>query len=250
MVGAKPDGIPEIIGSQSGHHRIQVDHTQRAPCLCVEQDIVQLGVIVRNAQAKDAASDLVCQDAAHTAPHPDLLDLFCNVSYPSGCVQADSVFKPPVSLRRVVKVRNRLDQAGGVKVPEIVLEMTKCFSGCRKQLRCIGDLIAQRIADIMNESPDFTASVPDIWFPVLCRQHGQGLPGRIAAFLKDCLLQILRDLPDILRHILRMDEDIAVDPLKDIARERFSHPLPSVSALQQICIIDMTVSVSSDALIP
>ena len=48
----EPDGIAEVIQAGAGHDRIQIDHTKRFACFCIQQDVIQLGIVVCYAQRK------------------------------------------------------------------------------------------------------------------------------------------------------------------------------------------------------
>ena len=148
-----------------------------------------------------------------------------------------------------MKIRDRLSQAGEIKVLQKILKMTKRFSGRCEKRRRAGDLIAHGSVNKQGESPDITVAVPDIRLPVLCRKYSQDFSERIPSCLPHCPMQILRDPPDVFRHLFRMDKDTAVDPLQDITGILSRQPAVTVPSLQQIGVVDMTVSVPPDPFI-
>ena len=50
MVGTEADGIAEVIGGKARHDGVKVDDAKALPRRFVEQDIVQLGIVVGDAQ--------------------------------------------------------------------------------------------------------------------------------------------------------------------------------------------------------
>ena len=47
---AEADGVAEVIEAGAGHDRIEVDDAQGLARLCVEQNVIELRVVVRDAQ--------------------------------------------------------------------------------------------------------------------------------------------------------------------------------------------------------
>ena len=45
--GPEADGVAKVVGRQTGHYRVQIDHTDSLMCSIIDHDIIQLCVIVR-----------------------------------------------------------------------------------------------------------------------------------------------------------------------------------------------------------
>lgn len=74
VVGTGADGIAEVVGRKSRHHGVEVNDTDAFSGSGIDEDIVDLGVIVGDAQRNFASCQLIQQDIAVLLPRMDKFD--------------------------------------------------------------------------------------------------------------------------------------------------------------------------------
>ena len=213
MVRAEADGVAEIVDGESRHGGVQIDDTDALVGVPVDQDVVQLRVVVGDAEGKLPFPQRPQSNAAVLFPRQKELDFR---GYPFRPVQLIG-FQRGEKLTEadfgVVEMGNGLVKCLGGIIPEHVLEPPERPSRRRKQLRR-GRLIAVGIFD-EGHQPPHPAPVVGHKIRALSGFHqAQGLPGGVAALGKNLSAQIGRDAHKILHHFLRMGKRGLGQPLQ------------------------------------
>lgn len=109
--GCAPHNVAEIIEREAGHHGIEVDHAKSLAGGLVEDDIVQLGVVVR-----DALGQLrIEQEAGHRLMGEGEFDLGLAKFRPSRRIGPDGLEQRLEAFRSVVIIGNRACSRGAGK---------------------------------------------------------------------------------------------------------------------------------------
>ena len=80
---AEADGVAEVIEAGAGHDRIEVDDAQGLARLCVEQNVIELRVVVRDAQRQLACLQRGLQRRHFRLPGKRKFDLGLNLRRPA-----------------------------------------------------------------------------------------------------------------------------------------------------------------------
>ena len=108
VVGTGADGIAEVVGRKSRHHGVEVNDTDAFSGSGIDEDIVDLGVIVGDAQRNFASCQLIQQDMAVFLPRMDKFDFRRNVLCAAQCIGGEGFFKIGIAVGRVVETGNGL----------------------------------------------------------------------------------------------------------------------------------------------
>ena len=87
VVGTGADGIAEVVGRKPRHHGVEVNDADAFSGGGVDEDIVDLGIVMGDAQGDFPGGKLVEQDMAVLLPRMDKFDFRRNVlcGSPRGC---------------------------------------------------------------------------------------------------------------------------------------------------------------------
>ena len=215
MVGAKADGVAEVIDGQPGHHGVQVDDAQGLTGFLIHKDVVQLGVVVGDPQGKHPVPQRLEGGGAVLLPGQHEVDIRLAVLGPAQRIGGHGVLQVLKPVFRVMEAGDgHVEGVGGV-VPQQPLEAAEGPAGGGKQLRRLGGLIAHRPLH-KGEGPPYAAlAVGDAGAAVPGADDGQGLPVGVAAQLFDLPAQVLGDVDDVLHQLLGLLKGHGADALDD-----------------------------------
>ena len=224
---AEADGVAEVIRRQPRHHRVQIDHAHAAPGLAIQQHVVELGVVVGDAQGDFARLHRVQQRVHLPLVLPAKLDFRRHAAQPAGLVARNRVFELAVARRGVVEIVDRLMQRIRRKAAHLPLEFAERLAGKLEQRGRVRQIVGYRVLNEQIHPPQAALPVVGEAFSPMRLHKGQRLARRIAALPLNLHLEERG-------HVLRPGEDIAVDALENKAL------LPR---RDQIRLVDVAVAV-------
>ena len=175
--GAETNGIAEVIGDQPGHHGVQVNDAERETGLGIQHDVVELGIVVRDADGKLAPIPHPLQRSGFLLAGEKKVYLRADFCQTAGGVRLDGEMKLPVAVGGVVKIRNRLTERLRRKVSQLILETAE---GNRALVEVHGRfrrLEAEAVLDKIVYPPVFSGFILTPGLPVLCRHQMQRSAG-------------------------------------------------------------------------
>ena len=116
---------------------IKVDNAKALAGCFVEQDIVQLGVVVSDAQRQFTRRQQVHHDMIICFAGADKLDLALYLCGTAHAILGHGALEIGEALGRVMKVRNRLIQGMSRILSQLMLEVTECYSCLLYTSRCV-----------------------------------------------------------------------------------------------------------------
>lgn len=125
VVGTEADRIPKIIGSKPRHDRVKVDNAKTLAGRFVEQDVVQLGVVVGDAQRQLARCQQIHHNVILCFAGADKLNFTLHLCGTTHAVLSHGALEVNEALGCVVEVRDCLVQSMGRVVGKLMLEIAK-----------------------------------------------------------------------------------------------------------------------------
>ena len=110
--------VAEVVRRQSGHDGVEVDHADTFAGGVIEQDVVELGVVVRDAFRQIR----IQQNAGDGLMREGEFDLRLGQDGAAGHVRGDRPLQRLESFRRVVKIRNGVVQSRRGQAGQHLLE--------------------------------------------------------------------------------------------------------------------------------
>ena len=171
-VGTEADGIAEVVDGIAGHHGVQVDDANGGACLLVKQDVVELGIVMCDAQWQLAGLACILQRVAEGLAllgegdlGADLGKATANVLFhglhqiakaPGGVVEVLDAFMH--LFRRVVR-KVLLEGAKGLGAVVKILDILYRFTGNRAlgefvKAPILPQLIAQELLAVKGRDHD------------------------------------------------------------------------------------------------
>ena len=105
---AEPDGITEIVYTQTGHDRVQIQNAQCLSGLGIQHNIVQFGVVVGHTQGQYMIVEHLLQTAAHFLHSHGLQDLGLCLLLATNHIQLNGLFQLLETVGGVVEVGDSL----------------------------------------------------------------------------------------------------------------------------------------------
>ena len=216
-VGARAHEVSEIVECGAGHHRIQVQHAHALAADVIDEDVVELGVVVRDPQGQFARVQSLHDSAGFV---------------PAGQGEVDEVpgLMRPVVRIRVHRLHERLETFGRVmKIGdgdvhifggEIIQPPQKAPEGPGRLVEMLGAfhlLIGPRAFDEKIGPPVVAIGRDQVGASRFGWDQCQGLALRIAPFAFDFSPQKFRHLHDIGHERVGLAKDALVDALQDVA---------------------------------
>ena len=217
MVGAEADGIPKIIGSKPRHDRVKVDDAKTLAGRFVEQDVVQLGVVVSDAQRQFTRRQQVHHDMILCFAGADKLNFALHLCGTTHAVLSHGALEVSEALRRVVEVRDRLMQGVCRIFSQLMLEIAKCNSALVKILSRLHLLQTDSVLYKFIDTPAATISSLIIGLFLFGRHHMERCTRRVSPALLSLFAQKICNTADVFHQTGRVFECIGIDFLQDIA---------------------------------
>ena len=125
---AEADGITEVVGRQAGHDGIEINDAESFSGLFIEQDVVQLGVVMCDAERKESFLLLFYEYAAVVLSCEDEIDLRTAGRRAVLQVAFQGELESAEAFDRVGEIRNGLIQLGRRVVAQLFQEMAEAVS--------------------------------------------------------------------------------------------------------------------------
>ena len=113
MVGAKADGIAEVVDGQAGHYGVQVDDAHALAALAVHEHVVELGVVMGHTQGQLAVPQSLESHGAISLPGGDKVQLRLHVLHPAHGVGGHGSLQLGQAVLGVVEAGNGLRVSAG-----------------------------------------------------------------------------------------------------------------------------------------
>ena len=233
---AKTDGVAKVEGAQAGHDGIQIDDAHGAAGFVVDEDVVELCIVVGDAQGQIAALQLVHQGGAEGFVGQRHVDQVAHAVGAAGEIVFHSGAEVAEAIGRVVESGDGLVQAGGVKVVQHGHEAAESTAGFAEHGGVFHQVVAAAFAHEGVGAPVVAVGVDGAQLAVFVLEHAQGAALGVAAHSADALAQVMGHALDVFHDLQRLGEDVLVDALQ--------HELGTILALEQIGIIDMPAAKS------
>ena len=196
--------------AQTGHDGVQVQNAQALPGLLVQQDVVELGVVVGDAQGQDAGLTLLLQSGTHLLALQGKVHLCLDTGQTALGIVGDGLLELPEAVGGVVELGDGLSQGLGRELAEHLLEAAKGQSGLVEVLLALGGIQAEAADEIVH-SPERTILVLVVELAVLGGQEVECQTG-----IADALADVVGDGTGVVHQTHGVLEDIGIDALQDI----------------------------------
>lgn len=205
---AEADRIAEVVEHRARHHGVEVDDRLRLAGLGVHEDVVELRVVVRDAQGQIALGQRIDEARVLRRPRGEELDLVVHAGRTADRVLFDRPFEGGVARGGAVEVGDHLDEFRCVEVGEELLEAPEGPPGVAEDFGALDPAVAHRVFDEQVDAEGFLG-IGEEGLALAGRHEGEGL---LAALAK-----VIRDEADVADESGRIGEDVRVHRLEDVA---------------------------------
>ena len=208
-VRGKANGVAEIVGHEARHDGVQVDDDDGLSGGLIEQDVVDFGVVVGDANRKLSPLFHIGQLAGELLNAQKVVQLFLHVLYAAEAVLLRVLDERFVTLARIVEIRDGVAQLRRVKVGQGHLEIAEGFGRGADDVKAITGVVGDR-GNVVAHTPEFVAlkNVGVAVGSVVIVQTG---------LLRILPVDVLRHLVDVVHQGHRVLEGVGVDLLNQIA---------------------------------
>ena len=210
--GTEADGVTEIEGTQAGHDGVQVQDAQALAGLLVQQNVVQLGIVVGDAQGQAAVLTLLLEPGAHLLALQDEVHLGLDTGQTAHGVGGNRLLELAIAVGGVVEFGDGLGQGLGGELAEHLLEAAEGQGGLVEVVLALGGVQAEA-ADEVVHAPELALGVLVVELAVLGGQEVQGQTGVIHPGP-----DVVGDGTGVVHEAHRVLEHIGIDALEDILR--------------------------------
>ena len=204
---AEADGIAVVIQAQAGHNGVQIQDAQGLAGVAVEQDVVELGVVVGDAQGQLAGFAHALQEPRLALAGHDEADLLLHGFGAVAHILLQGVLKQDIAVDGVVELGDGLMELLRREVPQHLLEMTEGDGALIEVLGGLRRFQAEAAHEFIHP-PVFAAGILVIELAAVGGDEVQG-----AAGIANALAQKFRHRADVLHQRLGILEHILVDAL-------------------------------------
>ena len=209
---AETDGVTEVVCGQAGHGGVQVDDAQGSAGLLVQHDVVQLGVVVSNAQGQLAFLQHIGQLSADLLVSQDEVDFGLDILCTAHDILSQNFFKDAEAVRGVVEVLDGLVQSFCGEACQLLLEGAKCDGALVEVLGSLGSLQANGAFDEVINAPVGILFHVQVGFTIQGGDQGQGTVGVV-----DLGVQMTGNSGDVLLQTFNVGESAVADLLQNVA---------------------------------
>ena len=216
--GRGADHVAEVVERGARHRGVEVDNADAFERVVVDEHVVQLRVLVRDAFRDFAVGHCVEDDRAVFFAGEDEVDFL----FDAGCavldVGGEGLLEGFKAFARVVEVRNRFDEAAARDVHEELLEVTEGACGLEGLFRRFDDVVAAGAFDEDVAAPDIAFGVHE---PILAgfrrdeRERAAGSIRRVVRF--ELVERVAADTGYVFHQSFRIFENVGIDALEDVA---------------------------------
>ena len=217
MVRAEADGVAEVVYGEARHDRVEVDHADALAGGAVDEDVVELGVVVRDAQGQAALAQRGERHGAVGLALGYELELRPDLLHPAHGVGGDGGLELGEPVLGVVELGDGIIERVRRIVAEHALELAEGPCGRRKELRGLRLLEADRALYKGVDAPGAALGVGVEVLAVPGGPDAHGLALRVAARLADHAAEVGGDADDVGHDLLRVFEGGGAYPLEDEA---------------------------------
>jgi len=217
VVGTEADRIPKIIGSKPRHDRVKVDDAKTLAGRFVEQNVVQLGVVVGDAQRQLTRRQQIHHNVILCFAGADKLNFALHLCGTTHAVFGHGALEVSETLGRIVEVRDRLMQGVCRIFSQLMLEIAKCNSALVKILSRLHLLQTDSVLYKFIDTPAATISSLIIGLFLFGRHHMERSTRRVSPALLSLFAQKICNAADVFHQTSRVFECIGIDFLQDVA---------------------------------
>ena len=207
---AEAHAVAEIIGRQTRHHRVEIEHALGAAGLRVKQDVVELGVVVRHAQRQLAGREHAAERPELLLPREQEVDLGPDILHAAADIGFDGGAELAQAVDGVVEMRDGLIQGGRREIRQRLLELAEGHRGLVKVVSVARHIQADAAGDEVVGAPELALVIDAVFSAVLGPAEADALQTNLLAVDEP------GDRVDILDQLLRVAEGDAVDPLQGV----------------------------------
>ena len=121
---AEAHRVAEVVHDGAAHNGVEVDYRDSLSRGCVQQHVVELGIVVRHTERKYSFLKLLHKDTAVILACQYKLYFFTAKSCPVLHIFPQCVFEITETLHRIVELRNRLIETLGRIIPQLLQNRT------------------------------------------------------------------------------------------------------------------------------
>ncbi len=217
MVRAEADRIAEIVDGKAGHYGVQINHAHALARGCVDEHVVQLGVVVRYAQRQFARAQSGQRHAAVGRVFLYKRNLGRAVLRAAHRVGRARRLEFGKAVFGIVEFFDRLKQRIGGIILQHALEPAKRLGRGIKQPGRFGRLQTARLLDKRVHAPRAARAVGKERLARPGAQNGHRLARGIAAALRDLSAQIVRYAHNVLHQPVRAVKRGRAHALQNVA---------------------------------
>ncbi len=216
-IRAKADGIAKVIGRRAGHHGIQINHAQRLHRRCVQDHVVQLGIVMRNAQGDFALSQCIHQPSGPRLARQGKINFTLNARRAAQRVALNRRVQRLKTARGIMKMRDGFTQQAGVKIAQLHLKLTESRAALLKIRRIARRLQAKAALHKLHQAIAIALIVAAKERAVSRRHQGEHM-----AVVQALAAQMAGDQINVSHQQLRIRKNGCIDALQDIIMRRIS----------------------------
>ncbi len=234
-IGGKANGISEVMTHKAGHNRIEIHHHNGRIIVRIEQNIIDLGIVMRNTHGQFTGLLHISQTAGILLHLHQPIDFLLNLLHSAHRIRFNCGLKLRIALAGIMKIRNCFMQLRNIEIRKLHLKLTKC-------LACIAHNIAVHHGR-MRDGRDKICHSPEILTVNHIDLAVSGMvemEGNLSGFLP---ADMLGYFIDIIHQLHRMAERIGVNILNQEGfRMSVVHEEPNLIGLIHISDLNCIVS--------
>lgn len=196
---------PKSWPTRPGHNGIQIDDNERLVRLLIEQHVVDLCIVVRNAQRKLAFFKEVGQAASLVLYGKQPIEFFAHLCHTIARVGSHVFLQLLIALARIVEIRDCVEKGVRIEICQHQLEIAERLTCTAHHVQVVAGIERHR-RHVVAEPPE-AVIIHQIVDAVLRVMEMQAF--RIRAFFTD----VLRDTVNVLHQLNRVLKRICIDAL-------------------------------------
>ena len=216
--GAEADGIPKVKGQQAGHHRIQVNDAEGLTGPGVQHHVIQLGVVMGDAQGQLPFMEHIHQRGPIGLPLQEFPDLILRVLCPAQPVFRQHGFELGITVRGIMEVLYGLMQGPGGEIRQLALEGAEGHGALVKILRRLRGLETKAVLHKVIDPPVALGAVM-----VIVSAVHRGHQMQAAPLLTDLFRQVTGDSTHVLHQAGNILEGHGAQALKNVSPAAVRH---------------------------
>ena len=196
---------------------IQINHAQRLHRRCVQDHVVQLGIVVRYAQGDFALSQRIHQPSGTRLARQGKINFTLNARRAAQRVALNRRVQRLKTARGIMKMRDGFTQQAGVKIAQLHLKLTESRAALLKIRRIARRLQAKAALHKLHQAIAIALIVAAEERAVSRRHQGEHM-----AVVQALAAQMAGDQINVSHQELRIRKNGCIDALQDIIMRRIS----------------------------